>query len=79
MGGAATGWDEREHQLLGFEPLGSRLRPPRAQVELVRRNALVETLQQTTASLVLVSALAGAGKRTVLAQWTREDLRPTAR
>jgi ATP/maltotriose-dependent transcriptional regulator MalT len=79
MGGAATGWDEREHQLLGFEPLGSRLRPPGAQVELFRRRTLVETLLKTTSSLVLVSAPAGAGKSTVLAQWTREDPRPTVR
>jgi ATP/maltotriose-dependent transcriptional regulator MalT len=79
MGGAATGWDEREHQLLGFTPLGSRLRPPRAQVELVRRSTLVETLLKTTSSLVLVSALTGAGRSTALAQRMREDPRPTAR
>ena len=68
----------REDKPLGFMPLGSRLRPPRAQVELFRRSRLVEALRRTTASLVLVSAPAGAGKSTVLAQWTREDPRPTA-
>jgi LuxR family maltose regulon positive regulatory protein len=78
MGDAAVDRDQREHQLLGFAPLGSRLRPPRAQVELFRRRTLVEELLQTTASLVLVSAPAGAGKSTALAQWTREDPRPTA-
>jgi LuxR family maltose regulon positive regulatory protein len=77
MGDSAVDWDEREHQLLGFEPLGSRLRPPRAQVKLVRRSTLVETLLKTTAALVLVSAPAGAGKSTALAQWAREDPRPT--
>ena len=78
MGDAPVDRDQREHQVLGFAPLGSRLRPPRAQVELFRRRALVEALLQTTASLVLVSAPAGAGKSTALAQWTREDRRPTA-
>jgi len=79
MGDTAVDRDGREHQLLGFTPLGSRPRPPGAQVELFRRNALVETLQQTTASLVLVSAPAGAGKSTALAQRMREDPRPTVR
>jgi LuxR family maltose regulon positive regulatory protein len=78
MGDTAVDRDGREHQLLGFTPLGSRLRPPGAQVELFRRRRLVEALLQTTASLVLVSAPAGAGKSTALAQWTREDPRPTA-
>ena len=79
MGDIAVDRDGREHQLLGFTPLGSRLRPPGAQVELFRRRRLVEALLQTTASLVLVSAPAGAGKSTALAQWTREDPRPTVR
>ena len=78
MGDAAARGIEGEQRLLGFAPLGSRLRPPRAQVELVRRAALVDALLKTTASLVLVSAPAGAGKSTALAQWTREDPRPTA-
>ena len=78
MGDAAAGWIRREPRPRGFEPLRSRLRPPGAQVELIRRDALVEALLKTTASLVLVSAPAGAGKSTALAQWTREDPRPTA-
>ncbi len=78
MGDTALERDGREHRPVGFAPLGSRLRPPGAQVELFRRRRLVEAFLQTTASLVLVSAPAGAGKSTVLAQWAREDLRPTA-
>lgn len=78
MGNAAAGRDELEQRVLGFEPLGSRLRPPGIQVQLIRRGTLVDALLKTTASLVLVSAPAGAGKSTVLAQWACEERRPTA-
>ena len=71
-------WEELESRALSFRPLGSRLRPPRSQVPLVLRDSLVASLLADRRSLVLVSAPAGYGKTTVLAQWVAADPRPSA-
>ena len=59
-------------------PLASRLRPPRAHLDLVLREALVERLRRTSAPLILVSAPAGYGKTTLLSQWVDHHGRPFA-
>jgi LuxR family maltose regulon positive regulatory protein len=61
-----------------IRPLASRLRPPRAHVGLVVRETLIERLRETRAPLILVSAPAGYGKTTLLAQWAERDGRPFA-
>jgi LuxR family transcriptional regulator, maltose regulon positive regulatory protein len=65
-------------ETLGFDPLGSKLRPARPQLELVTRQTLLRALAKSKAPLVLVSAPAGAGKSTLLMQWADADARPTA-
>jgi len=71
----ATGGTDREErseldQLApAFRPRASKLRPARTQLELVERTALVAALLTSPASLVVVSAPAGYGKSTLLAQW----------
>ena len=52
-----------------FQPRASKLRPARSHLELVERTALVGALLRSPASLVVVSAPAGYGKSTLLAQW----------
>jgi LuxR family maltose regulon positive regulatory protein len=69
---------DADREQRGFMTLGSRLRPPRAQLDLVLHEALVRKLAQTSASLILVSAPAGYGKTTVLVQWAESDDRPAA-
>ena len=71
-------WDDLERQILGFEPLGSRLRPPRTRVPLVHRQALVASLLKDERALVLVCAPAGYGKSIALAQWLAAEPRPGA-
>jgi LuxR family transcriptional regulator, maltose regulon positive regulatory protein len=71
-------WDELEQQVLGVRPLGSRLRPPLAQVPLVHREMLVASLLQERRPLVVLTAPAGYGKSTALAQWLAQDPRPSA-
>ena len=72
---AATGETSREGpngfaQLAAtFQTRASKLRPARAHLELVQRTALVAALLRAPASLVVVSAPAGYGKSTLLAQW----------
>ena len=69
--------EDRDDRAPGaIRPLQSRLRPPGAHVELVVREALVERLRRTEAPLILVSAPAGYGKTTALAQWAGTDGRP---
>jgi LuxR family maltose regulon positive regulatory protein len=71
----ATGETNREEQgeleelTLGSHPRASKLRPARAHLELVERTDLVGALLASPASLVVVSAPAGYGKSTLLAQW----------
>ena len=74
MAGATEGTDreglgELDHLALSFRPRASKLRPARAQLELVERTALVAALLRSPTSLVVVSAPAGYGKSTLLAQW----------
>ena len=59
--------------------LGTKLHMPRPRTRLVRRNHLIERLQQgMEAPLTLISAPAGFGKTTLLAQWLAESGRDTA-
>ena len=69
--------DRIARDALTFEPLESKLHPPRPRVELVTREALLAKLLASRASLVLVSAPAGTGKTTVLSQWIAESGRPS--
>ena len=78
MGRDARATGDNGPQPEGFRPLGSRLRPPRAHLKLVVREALVERLCRSGAPLVLVNAPAGYGKTTLLAQWVERDGRPFA-
>ncbi len=62
----AGGWDDQ-----GF---ATALRVPRLRTQLVRRPHLLELLQRgMEATLILVSAPAGFGKTTLLAQWLAES------
>ncbi len=59
--------------------LATKLHKPRLRTQLVRRNHLIERLQQgMEAPLTLVSAPAGFGKTTLLAQWLAESGRDAA-
>ena len=49
--------------------LETKLHPPRARAEWVKRTELVKRLTSSTAKLVLVEAPAGFGKSTLVAQW----------
>lgn len=56
----------------------SRLRPPQALLELVRRDRLLQKLSSTAAPLLVVAAPAGYGKTVLLAQWSAEAGVPVA-
>jgi LuxR family maltose regulon positive regulatory protein len=59
--------------------LATKLRQPRSRAQLVPRSHLVERLQQGVAgALTLVSAPAGFGKTTLLAQWWASTHTPVA-
>jgi LuxR family maltose regulon positive regulatory protein len=59
--------------------LATKLRAPRPRTRLVSRSHLVERLQVATAGhLTLLSAPAGFGKTTLLAQWAAESATPVA-
>ncbi len=59
--------------------LVTKLHRPRLRTQLVRRNHLIQQLQQgMEASLTLISAPAGFGKTTLLAQWLAESGMPVA-
>ena len=59
--------------------LVGKLRVPRLRTQLVRRHRLIEQLQQgLQATLILLSAPAGFGKTTLLAQWLAESQSPSA-
>ncbi len=60
---------EREQLAPKLQPRASKLRPARTQLELVERTALLDALLRSPASLVVVTAPAGYGKSTLLAQW----------
>jgi LuxR family maltose regulon positive regulatory protein len=62
-----------------FAPLESKLLAPRLRPGLVPRQALLERLQTSASSpVVCVTAPAGYGKTTLLAQWAKADARPFA-
>ena len=58
--------------------LSTRLSPALPSGELVFRAALVERLLAASPRVLLVSAPAGAGKTTCLAQWAAADARPSS-
>jgi LuxR family maltose regulon positive regulatory protein len=62
-------WGELGQLVPSFQTRASKLRPARARLQLVQRSALVGALLESPASLVVVSAPAGYGKSTLLAQW----------
>ena len=71
-------WLEHEQRALGFQPVGSRLKSPQPRLKMIRRASLIEALERSTAPLVLVTAAAGYGKTTALAQWAEAGRRPSA-
>jgi LuxR family maltose regulon positive regulatory protein len=70
----------REMTGIDYTPLiTTKLHMPRPRAQLVSRSQLAERLQQgMTDALTLVSAPAGFGKTTVLAQWLAESGTPAA-
>ena len=78
MGDPDVRWEELERQLAGFEPIASRLRPPRTRSSSSTATASSRRLIVTDASLVVVSAPAGAGKSIALGQWVEREARPAA-
>jgi LuxR family maltose regulon positive regulatory protein len=66
-------------QAAGFELLQTKLAVPTLRDGLVNRSALVSRLRgPTSARVVSITAPAGYGKTTLLAQWAAEDQRPFA-
>jgi LuxR family maltose regulon positive regulatory protein len=64
---------------LGFELDSTRLAVPRSKRRFVARTALVRRLTRARgADVVMVTAPAGYGKTTLLAQWAARDRRPFA-
>ena len=62
-----------------FEVTEAKLFRPPVRPGIVRRNALVERLRGAeTASVVAITAPAGYGKTTLLAEWAERDRRPFA-
>jgi LuxR family maltose regulon positive regulatory protein len=61
-----------------FEVVESKLQVPALRSGTVSRTALVNRLKAADASVVAVTAPAGYGKTTLLAQWTVRDARPFA-
>ena len=53
-----------------------RFRPPRPVEAVIQRTALVDRLTAGSRRAVVVSAPAGYGKSTLLAQWAERDVRP---
>ena len=62
----------------GFEVTEAKLFRPPIRPGIVRRNALVDRIRSSTASVVSVTAPAGYGKTTLLAEWAERDRRPFA-
>src|SRR4029450_547961 len=62
-----------------FDVTEAKLFRPPVRPGIVRRNALVERLRNAeTASVVAITAPAGYGKTTLLAEWAERDRRPFA-
>ena len=60
---------EALHSALPSARLGPKFHPPSARAGIVVRDALVERLLESDASVITLVAPAGYGKTTVLAQW----------
>lgn len=58
--------------------VGSRLRPPRSCLQLVRRDGLLRELTAGDTAVLAVFAPGGYGKTIALAQWVEADPRPNA-
>ena len=67
-----------EQGLRGFDPLPSRLCPPRARLDVVHREPVIARLLRSPAPLVLVDAPAGCGKSILLTQWAETQALPLA-
>ena len=67
-------------QFEGFPFLATKLRTPPEQQHLVPRARLTDALEHSlpTCKLILLSAPAGYGKSTLLAQWARSSRFPVA-
>ena len=64
---------------LGFDRSDPKFRPPKARRDSVRREDLLARLEQERCRpLILLTAPAGYGKTTLLAQWAAESSRPCA-
>ena len=61
-----------------FEVTEAKLFRPPMRPGIVRRNELVERLRASTASVAAITAPAGYGKTTLLAEWADHDRRPFA-
>jgi LuxR family maltose regulon positive regulatory protein len=69
----------RNPERSAFEPIATKLQPPRPRRGVVQRTRLVERLERSGESrFVSVVAPAGYGKTTVLGQWAARDARPFA-
>jgi LuxR family maltose regulon positive regulatory protein len=83
-GGTNSEVDTTQHPILArrdpLHPLlATKLHVPRPRAQLVHRAHLIERLQQgAERALTLVSAPAGFGKTTLLAQWLMESRMPVA-
>jgi LuxR family maltose regulon positive regulatory protein len=62
----------------GFEVTEAKLFRPPIRPGIVRRNVLVDRLRASDASVVSMTAPAGYGKTTLLAEWAERDRRPFA-
>ena len=56
----------------------ARISPPRLPQDTVIRRRIIEPLKRSTAQVVIVTAPAGYGKTTLVAQWAQMAGRPTA-
>src|SRR4029450_8211987 len=76
---ARTRAPERGRGPLQFEVTEAKFFRPPIRAGIVRRNDLVERLRASdTASVVAITAPAGYGKTTLLAEWAERDRRPFA-
>ena len=67
-----------EQGLRSFDPLPSKMRAPRARLDVVHREAVISRLVRSPAPLLLVDAPAGYGKSILLTQWAEAQTLPLA-
>jgi len=70
-------WDRFEH-VRTVLPARSKLYPPRARSRQISRRPVIDRLRATDPDAIIVTAPAGYGKSTMLAELARVDGRPTA-